>query len=70
MFSFAVLLMIETCYQQLDVNEWRFAQAFFLAFLIYCAYGTRTIGITLLAAMGLADMVRFKRPSRFVLSCS
>lgn len=65
MFSFAVLLMIETCYQHLDVNEWRFAQAFFLAFLIYCAYGTRTIGITLLAAMGLADMVRFKRPSRF-----
>ena len=62
--------MIETCYQHLDVNEWRFARLF-LAFLIYCAYGTRTIGITLLAAMGLADMVRFKRPSRFFCaSCS
>lgn len=65
MFSFAVLLMIEICYQHLDVNEWRFTQALFLAVLIYCAYGTRTIGITLLSAMGLADMVRFKRPSRF-----
>jgi len=65
MFSFAVLLMIEICYQHLDVNEWRFTQALFLAVLIYCAYGTRTIGITLLAAMGLMDLVRFKRPSRF-----
>jgi hypothetical protein len=65
MFSFAVLLMIEVWYQHLDVKEWRFTQALFLAVLIYCAYGTRTIGITLLGALGLMDLVRFKRPSRF-----
>ena len=71
MFSFAALVMIESCYKHVEVNEWRFLQAIFLALLIYCACATRTIGITLLGAVGLADLIRFKRPSRFfcVLLC-
>ena len=29
MFSFAALVMIESCYKHLEVNEWRFLQAIF-----------------------------------------
>jgi hypothetical protein len=66
MFSFAALLMIDISYWDLDRSEWRLRKALFAAILIYCAYGTRTIGIALLPAIVLADLFKFKKPSRFL----
>jgi hypothetical protein len=68
MFSFGALLVIRTTYKQLGAREWRFGTALLLAVLLYCAYGTRTIGIALLPALALSDLLKFKRPSRFLLT--
>jgi hypothetical protein len=37
-----------------------------LSFVLYSAYGVRTIGIALLAALVLGDIAKFRRPSRFL----
>jgi len=68
MFSFAALLVIQSTYETLAPNEFRIGRALLLAVLLYCAYGTRTIGIVLIPALALADLWKFKRPSRFLLT--
>lgn len=67
MFSFAALWMIDVSYRDLRASDWHLRQALLTAALIYLSYGTRTIGAVLLAALALADLCRFKRPSRFLL---
>lgn len=68
MFSFCSLLAAQRIYQRLDPRTWRWGAALLLSFLIYGAYGTRTIGIVLLPALILADVCKFRRPSRFLLA--
>jgi hypothetical protein len=67
MFSFGALLLARSAYKNLAASEWRIGKALLLAVLLYCSYGTRAIGIALLPALALADMLKFKRPSRFLL---
>lgn len=68
MFSFGALLVIQNAYADLEASQMRMGTALLLAVLLYCAYGTRTIGIVLLPALVLADLLRFKRPSRFLVA--
>jgi len=68
MFSFAALLAIQRVYKNLAAKELRIGMALLVSILFYLTYGTRTIGIALLPALALADVIRFKRPSRFLLS--
>ncbi|HLK18537.1 MAG TPA: hypothetical protein VKT81_06250, partial [Bryobacteraceae bacterium] len=67
LFSFAALLVIERAYARLDRNRVDIRDALLVSGLIYCAYGTRTIGITLVFALIVADLWKFRRPSRFLL---
>ena len=67
MFSFASLLVIQRVYRDLAADEYRIGKALLLSLLLYCSYGARTIGIVLLPAVMLADLIRFRRPSRFVI---
>jgi len=68
MFSFAALLVIQNTYKSLTAESLRIGTALLLSLLLYCAYGTRTIGIVLIPALVLADLVKFKRPSRFMMA--
>jgi hypothetical protein len=67
MFSFLGLAAIRRAGRDLRAQEWRPEWALVVAILLYATYGTRTIGIALAAAFALADVVRFKRPSRFLI---
>jgi hypothetical protein len=67
MFSLGALLAAQKFSKNLDPREWRYAEALVLSVLLYAAYGTRTIGITLLPAVILAGLWKFQRPSRFLL---
>jgi hypothetical protein len=66
MFSCAALLMIERVYKNLTTSQWRLPEAFLTAVLIYLAYGTRTVGIAVLLALIVVDLLKFRRPSRFM----
>ena len=68
MFSFGALLAARRIYAQLDPHSWHLGSALLLSLLLYGAYGTRTIGIVLLPALILADLFKFRRPSRFLLA--
>jgi hypothetical protein len=68
MFSFGTLLVIQNTYKNLSHSELRLGTVLLLSAVLYCAYGTRTIGISLLGALILADLAKFKRPSRFLLA--
>jgi hypothetical protein len=68
MFSFAALLVIQNAYKNLSPDELRIGAAVMLSILLYCSYGTRTIGIALLPALILGDLAKFNRPSRFLIS--
>jgi hypothetical protein len=67
MFSFGALLAIQNTYQKLTPEKLDIGAAMLLSVLLYCSYGTRTIGIALLAALVLADLAKFRRPSRFMV---
>jgi hypothetical protein len=67
MFTFASLLVAEHVYAGLKAHEFRVGSAFLLSLLLYASYGTRTIGIALLPGLVLADLLKFRRPSRFLL---
>jgi hypothetical protein len=66
MFSFCALITAQKIYETLEARTWRIGGALALSLLLYAAYGTRTIGIVLLPALILADICKFRRPSRFV----
>jgi hypothetical protein len=67
LFSFAALLAIERNYARLERNRLEIGNAVLVSVLLYCAYGTRTIGIALVVALIAADLAKFRRPSRFLL---
>lgn len=67
MFSFCALVVARKVYQDLNPRSWRLGDALLLSFLLYAAYGTRTIGAALLPALVLGDLCKFRRPSRFSL---
>ena len=48
-----------------EINS-RLGNALLVSALLYCAYGTRTIGIALVFALIAADLAKFRRPSRFL----
>ncbi len=68
LFSFAALLAIERTYAGLERDRIEIGKAVLVSALLYCAYGTRTIGIALVFALIVADLLKFRRPSRFLLS--
>jgi hypothetical protein len=67
MFSFGALLAIQHTYKNLTPEKLNIGAAMLLSVLLYCSYGTRTIGIVLLAALVLADLAKFRRPSRLMM---
>jgi len=67
MFSFGALLVIQRTCKNLTPENLKIGAAVLLSVLLYCSYGTRTIGIALLAAVVLADLLKFGRPSRFMM---
>ena len=68
LFSFAALLAIQRVYAWLERDRFEIGSALLVSALIYCAYGTRTIGIALVFALVAADLAKFRRPSRFLFS--
>ena len=68
MFSFSALVVIQQTYKALTPEKLKIGAALLLSVLLYCSYGTRTIGIALLVALVLADLAKFKRPSRFMMT--
>jgi hypothetical protein len=67
LFSFAALLAIERVYARLEPKRIAIPGVLVVSALLYCAYGTRTIGIALVVAFIAADLAKFRRPSRFLL---
>lgn len=67
LFSVAALLAIERIYARLPRDRFEIGSALLVSVLVYCAYGTRTIGIALIFALIAADLAKFRRPSRFLL---
>jgi len=70
LFSFAALLVMRETYRDLEPEESRIGPALLLSVLLYCGYGTRSIGIALLVALVVADLIKFKRPSRFMMTAA
>ena len=68
LFSFAALLAIQRAYRNLSADQWRIGTAALVGLLVYLAYGTRIVGIVLLPALVLADLIKFRKPSRFLMS--
>jgi hypothetical protein len=68
LFSFAALLAIERIYKGLSRDRFELGSALLVSVLIYCAYGTRTIGIALVFALVASDLAKFRKPSRFLFS--
>ena len=68
LFSFAALLAIEWVYERLRRDRFELGSALLVSVLVYCAYGTRTIGVALALALVASDLAKFRRPSRFLLS--
>jgi hypothetical protein len=66
LFSFAVLMTVERVYARLEMGRLELRSALEVSLLLYCAYGTRTIGIALVFALIAADLSKFRRPSRFL----
>ena len=66
LFSFGALLAIQRVYGGLEPDRIDFRSVLLVSTLIYCAYGTRTIGIALVFALIAADFIKFRRPSRFL----
>jgi hypothetical protein len=67
LFSFAALLVIKRIYARLGRHQVDIRDALLVSGLIYCAYGTRTIGIALVFALIAMDLWKFRWPSRFLL---
>jgi hypothetical protein len=67
LFSFAALLTVERVYARLDRDRFEIGDAVLASALVYCSYGTRTIGIALVVGLIAADLIKFRRPSRFLL---
>jgi hypothetical protein len=67
LFSFGALLAIERVYAGLERDELKIGRVVLVSALLYCAYGTRTIGVALIFGLIAADLVNFRRPSRFLL---
>ncbi len=67
LFSFTALLALERVYATLGRNRIEIGKALLISVLLYCAYGTRTVGIALVFALIAADLAKFRRPSRFLL---
>jgi hypothetical protein len=67
LFSFAALLAIARAYARLQRNQLELRSAVLVSLMLYCAYGTRTIGIALVCALIATDLVKFRRPSRFLV---
>jgi hypothetical protein len=68
MFSFGALLVIQNTYKNLTREKLNIGAAMLLSVLLYCSYGTRTIGVVLLGALVLADLAKFRRPSRLMIA--
>jgi hypothetical protein len=68
LFSLAALLVMQETYRNLGAGEFKIGAAVLLSVLLYCSYGTRTIGIALLGALVAADLIKFRRPSRFMMA--
>jgi hypothetical protein len=68
LFSFAALLVVERVYARMDRHQIDIRRALLVSGLIYLAYGTRTIGIALVFALVATDLLKFRRPSRFLLT--
>jgi hypothetical protein len=66
MFSFGALLAVQKIYESLTPEKLKIGAVVLASALLYGSYGTRTIGICLLGAVLLADLLKFKRPSGFL----
>jgi hypothetical protein len=67
LFSFGALLAIERVYAGLERDEIKIGRVVLVSALLYCAYGTRTIGVAVILGLIVADLVKFRRPSRFLI---
>jgi len=68
MFSLCALAAAQMIYRRLEPQTWSLSAALLLALLLYGAYATRTVGIVLLPALILADILKFRRPSKFLIA--
>jgi hypothetical protein len=67
MMSFLALLAIRQVSSRAEGSKCQTGWPLLVAILLYASYGTRTIAIALPIAMVLAELMKFRRPSRFAL---
>ncbi|HKQ79445.1 MAG TPA: hypothetical protein VJ810_37470 [Blastocatellia bacterium] len=61
------LFLIQRAYQSERVNKKRTLDVFLIGLTIYLAYGARSLGLLLIPCLWLHDLIRFRRPTTFIL---
>lgn len=61
------LLLIQRAYQPERMNKRRTLDVFLIGLTIYLAYGARSPGLLLIPCLWLHDLIRFRRPTAFVV---
>jgi len=64
---YVAILLIDSAYNSGTPNWQRYLLAVFTGLVVYLAYGTRSIGLVLIPAIFLTDLVRLRSVSRFTL---
>jgi hypothetical protein len=67
LFIYAAIVLMDRAYTSIKTHRQRYLLAILTGIVIYLAYGTRSLGLALIPAVVLTDIVRLKRISRFTL---
>jgi len=66
-FIYGAILLIDSAYTPGKTNWHRYLLAIFTGLIAYLAYGTRSLGLALIPALILSDLIRLRLISRFTL---
>jgi len=64
---YGAILLIDSAYKSGRSTSQRYLLAIFTGLVVYLAYGTRSIGLVLIPAIFLTDLIRLRSVSRFTL---
>jgi hypothetical protein len=67
LFIYGAILLMDSAYAPGKTNRQRYLLAIFTSLIVYLAYGTRSLGLVLIPALILSDLLRLRSISRFTL---
>jgi len=67
LFIYGAILLMDSIYAPGKTNRHRYLLAVFTGLIVYLAYGTRSLGLVLIPALMLSDLVRLRLISRYTL---